>query len=191
MSYSKRGFLLEIPDLPVEDIRTERLVLRQWRESDKRPYAELNSDAEVMRYFPKIDPPEVSHAAVDRFGAHIAAHGWGLWAVEHDGALLGFTGLAVPRFDAEFMPAVEIGWRFARHAWGNGFATEAARAAVVVAFERLHLNEIVSLTAVENTPSRRVMERLGMTHVDADDFEHPSLAEGHALRRHVLYRLRP
>ena len=191
MTAADRGFDPPIPDIPVEDIHTERLILRGWRESDKPTWAAINQNPEVMRYFPQTDPPEVSYAAVDRLGAHLLDHGWGLWAVEHDGELLGFTGLSVPKYDAPFMPAVEVGWRFARHAWGNGYATEAARAAVLVGFERLGLGEIVSFTTVANQPSRRVMERLGMTHDPVDDFLHPNLPEGHPLRPHVLYRLGP
>jgi len=102
----------------------------------------------------------------------------------------GFTGLAVPRFEAHFTPCVEVGWRLAREHWGRGYATEAARAALADGFERLGLDEIVSFTAAGNLPSRRVMEKLGMKHDSADDFDHPSLAPGHPLRRHVLYRIR-
>ncbi|MES1239233.1 MAG: GNAT family N-acetyltransferase, partial [Chloroflexota bacterium] len=118
-------------------------------------------------------------------------NGFGLWVVEAagDGTFLGFTGLTRPRFDAPFMPAVEVGWRFARHTWGKGYATEAARAALGFGFEVLGLEEIVSFTSPANERSWRVMERLGMTHDPADDFDHPRLPEGHRLRRHLLYRL--
>ena len=122
---------------------------------------------------------------------HWAEHGFGLWAVERleDRAFLGFTGLSTPSFAADFTPAVEVGWRFAHAAWGHGFATEAADAALAFGFQRLALDEIVSFTAAANARSRRVMERLGMTHDPADDFDHPRLAEEDALRHHVLYRL--
>jgi RimJ/RimL family protein N-acetyltransferase len=96
----------------------------------------------------------------------------------------------VPGFEAPFMPAVEIGWRFAAHAWGNGYATEAASAVLAHAFDELGLDALVSMTAVQNEPSRRVMERIGMTRDPVDDFDHPSIPEGHPLRRHVLYRIR-
>jgi RimJ/RimL family protein N-acetyltransferase len=117
--------------------------------------------------------------------------GCGLWAVEReeDGAFLGFTGLSSPPFEASFTPAVEVGWRFAHHAWGHGYATEAAEAALEFGFERLGLAEIVSFTTVANARSRRVMERLGMRHDPGEDFDHPRLEAGHPLRRHVLYRL--
>ena len=121
----------------------------------------------------------------------MAADGWGLWALEEraTGRFLGFTGLARPRFEAPFMPAVEIGWRLARDAWGQGFASEAARAAASFAFDEIALDELVSMTVVANERSRAVMRRLGMTHDPADDFDHPLVAEAH-LKRHVLYRLR-
>jgi RimJ/RimL family protein N-acetyltransferase len=120
-----------------------------------------------------------------------AAEGFGLWAVERqaDGRFLGFTGLAAPTFKAHFTPCVEVGWRFAVEAWGHGYATEAARAALRFGFENLDLAEIVSFTVPANTRSRAVMERLGMTRDPADDFDHPRLPEGHPLRHHVLYRL--
>ncbi len=172
------------------ELRTERLLLRQWREEDREPWAAMNADPEVMRYFPSTQARAETDAAFDRISAGLAERGWGLWAVDLDGEFLGFTGLAVPRFDAHFTPATEIGWRFARHAWGHGYATEAARTVLAHAFDVLELPEVVSFTAVQNTPSRRVMERIGMAHDPADDFDHPSLAVDSPLRRHVLYRLR-
>jgi ribosomal-protein-alanine N-acetyltransferase len=171
---------------------TERLLLRQWREEDLEPFAALNADPTVMEHFPSTLDRAASDAFAERNAQHIDEHGWGLWAIElkETGRFLGFTGLAVPRFTAPFTPAVEVGWRLARHAWGFGFATEAATAAVAAGFGPLGLAEIVSFTAVRNLRSRAVMERIGMTHDPADDFDHPALPEGHALRRHVLYRLR-
>jgi RimJ/RimL family protein N-acetyltransferase len=171
-----------------EGLRTERLLLRGWRESDLRPFAALNADPEVMRYFPARLSREESDAMVARVSASLAERGWGLWAVEHHGEFLGLTGLAVPQFEAPFLPAVEIGWRYARSAWGRGYATEAAQAVLAFAFHELRLDEVVSFTAVENRRSRAVMERLGMEHDAADDFDHPRIPEGSPLRRHVLYR---
>jgi ribosomal-protein-alanine N-acetyltransferase len=178
-------------DHAIPEIRTARLLLRGWREADLAPFAALNADPEVMEHFPSLLSREDSDAFVGRQAEGWAANGFGLWAVERsaDGAFLGFTGLARPRFDAPFMPAVEIGWRFARHAWGQGHATEAARAAMAFGFETLGLDEIVSFTSPANVRSWKVMERLGMTRDPADDFDHPRLPEGHPLRRHVLYRL--
>ena len=182
-------YAASLPQFAAEPIRTERLVLRQWIESDREGFAALNGDEAVMEYFPSTYSREASDAAVGRYSAGIAARGWGLWAVEHDGEFIGFTGLSVPSFDAPFLPGVEIGWRLARSAWGNGFATEAARASVSVAFERLGLDELLSFTAVQNQRSRSVMAKLGMTTDAAENFDHPLVANGHPLRRHVLYRL--
>ncbi len=123
--------------------------------------------------------------------AYFAEHDYGLWAVEELGGapFIGYVGLNTPRFDAPFMPAVEIGWRLAFAHWGKGFAREAANAALDFGFDTLHLDQIVSFTATANQRSRRVMEVIGMTHSAGEDFDHPSLAEGHPLRRHVLYRI--
>ena len=171
---------------------TSRLILRHWREEDRQPWAELGADPEVMQHFPKTLTREESDAFVDGVGAALEERGWGLWAVEEreTGRFLGFTGLNVPHFEAHFTPAVEIGWRLRRDAWGSGFATEAARGVLTVAFDDLELPEVVSFTAVPNERSQAVMRRLGMTHDPAEDFDHPVLAEDSPLRRHVLYRLR-
>ncbi|HPU02876.1 MAG TPA: GNAT family N-acetyltransferase [Rhodoglobus sp.] len=172
-------------------IRTERLVLREWRDEDREPWAALNADPAVMEFFPSTLDREQADAAFDRFSSRLAERGWGLWAVDLDGRFVGFTGLSVPHFEAPFMPATEIGWRFAREAWGHGYATEAARAVLERAFSELGLPEVVSFTTVANVRSRAVMERLGMTRDPAEDFDHPSIEPGHPLRRHVLYRARP
>ena len=172
-------------------IETKRLLLRQWREQDREPFAEMNADAAVMEFF----PAPLTHAESDAAAAgnehQIEAHGWGLWAVEilATGEFIGFTGLWQVPDDYPFGPAVEVGWRLARRHWGQGFATEAARASVEFGFRELRLDEIVSMTAVGNLRSRRVMEKLGLTHDPADDFDHPRIPEGHPLRRHVLYRV--
>lgn len=172
-------------------LRTERLVLRAWRDEDLEPFVSLNSDPEVMRFMPKLLNREECVARIQSIRDHFREHGFGLWAVEVRNVtpLIGFVGLSIPRFEAPFMPCVEIGWRLARDAWGQGFATEAARAAVTFGFHELGLQEILSFTVPDNVRSRRVMERLGMAHDPAGDFGHPLLAEGHPLRKHVLYRL--
>lgn len=169
---------------------TERLLLRQWSDADRAPFAALNRDPAVMRHFPAPLSRSESDALLDRLRAEVAEHGWGLWALatRQTGEFIGCAGLAVVHFDAPFTPAVEIGWRLARSAWKQGYATEAAAAALTFGFTELELTEIVSFTAVGNTASRAVMERLGMSHDPADDFDHPSLPVGHPLRRHVLYR---
>ena len=175
----------------VRGYRTRRLLLRRWRESDREPFATLSTDAEVMRYMPGLLDRAASDAFVDRVESHFATHGFGLLPVEVPGAapFIGYVGLARVAFDAHFTPAVEIAWRLARPAWGHGYATEAAREACRIGFAELELAELVSFTVPANLRSRRVMERLGMTHEPAEDFEHPQLPEGHRLRRHVLYRL--
>jgi RimJ/RimL family protein N-acetyltransferase len=175
----------------VAELRTARLLLRQWRDSDLEPFAALNADPEVMRHFPSVLTRAESDALALGARALISSRGWGLWAVEvvESAPFIGFVGLAQPRFDAHFTPAVEIGWRLAREHWGSGYATEGARAVVATAFDELGLDELVSFTTVANAASRRVMERLEMTHDPADDFEHPLLAPGHPQRPHVLYRL--
>ena len=169
-------------------IRTTRLLLRRWTEADLEPFAALNADPRVMEHFPSTLSREESDALVGRIEEGFAAHGFGLWAVEVDGALIGFTGLSVPRRDVGLGPVVEVGWRLAASAWGRGYATEAARAAVQDGRAR-GVGEVVSFTATTNLASQRVMQRLGMTRDPADDFDHPALPAGHRLRRHVLYRL--
>jgi ribosomal-protein-alanine N-acetyltransferase len=177
---------------PGPELRTERLLLRRWRDADRAPFAALNADPEVAEYLGGTASRARSDALVDQIEAVFERRGFGMWAVEVTGTgdLAGFVGLSVPSFEAPFMPAIEIGWRLARPQWGHGYATEAARAAVAFAFDEAGLEEIVSFTVAANVRSRRVMERLGMTHDPADDFDHPALPAPHPLRRHVLYRLR-
>ena len=176
----------------IPELRTKRLLLRSFGPNDRESFRALNADPEVMRHFPAPMDAATSDGLLERMAAHWAEHGFGLWAVERlaDGAVLGFTGLSRPSFDSHFTPAVEVGWRLARDAWGHGYATEAARAALAFGFEALDLEEIVSFTVPANDRSRRVMERLGMSRDPEDDFDHPRLPRGHPLRRHVLYRLR-
>jgi RimJ/RimL family protein N-acetyltransferase len=170
---------------------TERLVLRSWLPTDVEPVTALSADPEVMRFFPRPSTREEIARLIDRQRANLGAGRPGLYAVERrdDERVLGFVGLAVPSFEAPFTPCVEVGWRLARDAWGRGYATEAATAALDHGFSALGLDGVVSFTAVANEPSRAVMRRLGMRHDPADDFDHPSIEPGHPLRRHVLYRL--
>ena len=172
-------------------IETDRLRLRRWRASDHAPFAALNADPAVMEHLlAPLDRAE-SDAFVARIEAHFDQHGYGLWALEvkDGGTFVGFVGLAHVAFDADFAPAVEIGWRLARTAWGQGYASEAARRALAFGIEEAGLDEIVSFTVPANTRSRAVMERIGMTHDRSGDFDHPRVPEGHRLRRHVLYRI--
>jgi RimJ/RimL family protein N-acetyltransferase len=175
----------------LDTLRTERLILRRWRDSDRGPFQQMNADARVMEFFPEPLTADASDALFDRIQAHIDRHGFGPFAAENieTGTFVGFIGLFVPEFDAHFTPAVEIGWRLAFQGWGMGLATEGARAALDYGFNKLGLEQIVSFTVPANLGSRRVMEKLGMTHDPHDDFDHPKLPEGHSLRRHVLYRI--
>jgi len=168
-----------------------RVVLREWRDDDLSAFADLNADTRVMAHFPKTLTRSESDEMVSRIRAHFVDRGFGLWAVEvpNLAPFIGFVGLSVPRFKAHFTPCVEVGWRIAHAHWNQGFATEAARAVVTHGFSELGLSEIVSFTVPHNRASRRVMEKLNMTHDPDDDFEHPSLPVGHPHRRHVVYRL--
>lgn len=173
------------------ELRTERLLLRQWREDDLEPFARLNADPEVVHYLPSPLTRGESLAMLRRMRDNLQRFGYGLWALEtrHNGEFIGFTGIQDVPFEAHFTPAVEAGWRLARHAWGHGYATEAARAAVHHGFTAAGLTEIVAFTTEANARSRAVMRRLGMRRDPADDFDHPRLPAGHELCRHVLYRL--
>jgi len=172
-------------------LSTARLVLRRWADADREPFAALNADPEVMRYFRGPLDRTASDAFADRIESSFDELGYGLWAVElrSSGEFIGFTGLARQTFPAHFTPAVEVGWRLGRSAWGNGYATEAARAALDFAFDVAGLEEVVSTTTRTNERSQAVMRRLGMTHDAADDFAYPLLPDAHPFRPHVLYRM--
>ncbi|MFD5279445.1 GNAT family N-acetyltransferase [Streptomyces rubrogriseus] len=174
----------------MSELRTDRLVLRGWRPSDLDPWAAMNADPVVREYFPEVLTQAQSEASVARFQADLDRRGWGWWAVEiaATGEFIGFAGLD-PVEDGMPFTGVEAGWRLARPAWGNGFATEAARAVVTHAFEELGLSEVLAVTAAGNRRSRAVMDRLGMTYDPADDFDDPEIPEG-PLRRSVVYRFR-
>ena len=174
-----------------ESLVTARLRLRAWTEADREPFAALNADPRVMEFFPSVLTRKQSDATMERIRAHFDRHGFGLWALDVPGVteFAGFVGLAVPGFEAPFTPCVEIAWRLAAEHWGHGYVQEAARAALHTAFVHLELKQVVSFTATENQRSWRVMQRLGMRRDPGEDFEHPNLAPGHPLRRHVLYRL--
>jgi RimJ/RimL family protein N-acetyltransferase len=173
-------------------IHTPRLELRAWRDDDLPAFAALNCDPRVVEFLRKALDRAESDELAARIRDSFARRGFGLWAVEVPGVaeFIGFVGLSAPGFEAHFTPCVEIGWRLAHEHWGFGYATEAAHAALEFGFGRLALDEIVSFTTRENWRSRRVMERIGMTRSAADDFDHPAIADGHPLRRHVLYRIR-
>jgi ribosomal-protein-alanine N-acetyltransferase len=171
------------------EYHTERLILRCWKASDREPFAALNANPEVMRYFPSTRTREESDKMVNAVEQIIAEKGWGLWAVEEkrSGAFIGFVGLNIPGYELPFAPVIEIGWRLDKPFWGKGYAPEAAQKALEMGFEQFGMKEIVAFTALENLPSQRVMEKIGMTR--CEEFDHPMLAENHPLRRHILYRI--
>jgi RimJ/RimL family protein N-acetyltransferase len=171
-------------------ITTQRLMLRPWCDSDLAPFAEQNADPHTMRFFPSTLTRAESDAYAARHMQLQREQGLGKWAVELPGIapFIGAVGLQPVSYAACFTPAIEVAWRLHRAYWGQGYATEAARAVMADGFERLGLAEIVAVTALPNLPSQRVMQRLGMTR--DREFDHPRLPEGHALRRHILYRLR-
>lgn len=170
-------------------LETSRLRLRPWRDEDFAPFAALNADPQVMAHFPATLDRVESDVLAARCQSLIEAQGWGFWATEikASGDFIGFVGLHRPIAELPFSPCVEIGWRLARPFWGQGYASEAARAALSFAFNDLALAEVVAFTSLENRRSQAVMERLGMRR--AENFEHPALPPGHPLREHCLYRL--
>jgi len=171
-----------------DTIGTDRLLMRRWVGSDREPFAALNGDPETMRFFPGPLGQAASDALADRIESLFEKLGYGLWALEvqETGEFIGFTGLNPMPAGVPGAGGVEIGWRLARHAWHHGYATEAARAALGVAFDGVGLSEIWSMTAVLNEPSIAVMRRLGLTEVAR--FDHPGVPDGHPLRPHVAYR---
>jgi len=175
----------------MSQLDTDRMKLRRWRAADREPFALLNREAAVMEFMPGLLSAEESDHLVDWIEAHFEEHGFGPWAAElrESEEFIGYIGLAIPRFQAAFTPCVEIAWRLASRYRGRGLATEGAYAVARDAFGVLEMPELVSFTVPANTRSRRVMEKLGMTHDSRDDFDHTLLPEGHSLRHHVLFRL--
>jgi RimJ/RimL family protein N-acetyltransferase len=172
-----------------DEIRTDRLLMRRWRPADREPFAAMNADPEVMRYFPATMTRAASDAFVDRIEGRFEERGFGLWALERreTGEFLGYTGLNPMPDGVPAAGGMEVGWRLARAAWHHGYATEAARAALEVAFGGAGLAEVWSMTAVLNEPSQAVMRRIGMR--EHGRFEHPAVPEGHPIRPHVLFRV--
>jgi RimJ/RimL family protein N-acetyltransferase len=173
----------------IDTIRTERLLMRRWVDSDREPFAALNADLETMHFFPATLDRAASDAFVDRIESRFEQQGYGLWALEviDTGEFIGFTGLSPMPNDVPGAGGTEVGWRLARHAWHRGDATEAATAALDVAFRGVGMKEIWSVTAVLNEPSQAVMRRLGLNEVAR--FDHPRIPAGHPLRPHVTYHL--
>jgi 3-dehydroquinate dehydratase/shikimate dehydrogenase len=175
---------------PITTLRTERLVLRPWRDSDRAPFAAINADPKAMEYFPKTSTREESDIGVDRIVARMEQHGFGLWAVEAVGVadFIGFIGLN-PAEAVLGRPVLEVGWRLAVPHWGHGYATEGGRASLAHAFDVLGRDEVVSFATAGNQRSRHVMEKLGLVRRPEDDFDHPGVPPSWSGRRHVLYRI--
>jgi RimJ/RimL family protein N-acetyltransferase len=172
-----------------DEIRTDRLLMRRWHNFDLAPFATLNGDAETMRFFPHTLNQEASDAFVQRIEARFDVQGYGLWALELVATceFIGYTGLNPLPDGVPGSGGMEVGWRLDRHFWHHGYATEAARAAVAVAFDGAELPELWSMTAVLNEPSQAVMRRIGM--VEVDRFDHPGVPAGHPIQPHVMYHL--
>ena len=171
-------------------LESDRLLLRGWANDDLEPFAAMNADENVMKYYPAVYSREQSDAFAERIQQGLDDNGFGLYAVEvkSTGDFVGYVGLAKAEFPAAFTPAVEIGWRLAFDSWGRGFATEAARVCLAYGFAEFGFRELVSFTTRRNRRSIAVMERIGMSRYPHDDFEHPELPIGHPHRPHVLYR---
>lgn len=169
---------------------TERLGLRHWVAGDEETFVRMNRDPDVMEFFPRMLEPAETLAMIGRIRAFFEANGFGLFAVDllATGEFLGYTGFTRPSFESHFTPCIEIGWRLKKEAWGRGYATEAAAACLRYGFETLGLDTIFSFTALANSRSERVMQKIGME--QAGEFDHPALEPGHALRRHLLYVVR-
>ncbi len=172
-----------------DTLQTERLVMRRWTDADREPFAALNGDPDTMRYFPATMNRAASDAFIERIEARFDLQGFGLWAIElaATSQFLGYTGLNAMPDGVPGAGGMEIGWRFDRQFWHQGYATEAARAALGVAFDGAQLPEIWSMTAILNEPSQALMRRIGMT--ECTRFEHPAVPAGSELRPHVLYHL--
>jgi RimJ/RimL family protein N-acetyltransferase len=173
-------------------IETNRLVLRRWDiEKDLKPWTAIIEDLRVMEFFPELGNEEKARTFIEWCNQNIDQYGFGFFACEHkeSNELIGFVGIGHVGFEAHFTPCVEVGWRLAHHAWGKGYAPEAAKASIEYGFKKYNLKEILAFTAKQNLKSRRVMEKLGMTYDLKDDFNHPRIPLDHPLSMHVLYRI--
>lgn len=172
-------------------IQTERLILREWKDSDIPIFIAMNRDLEVMKFFPNLLSEDESQALVANFRNHFSENGFGFFAVElkKTQEFIGFVGIAKVNFEAHFTPAVEIGWRLSSQNFGKGYATEAAQEVLKFAFEELSMKEIVAFTIPENLPSQNVMKKIGMVRDLSGDFTHPKLPKNHKLSLHYLYKI--
>ncbi len=188
-----RGVLqLCINDLMMMHIETERLILRDWGDDDLAPFARMNGDPLVMEYLPRVLDEKTSARHMQEFQKHFKVHGYGLYAVEikETGEFAGFVGLNTVDFKSHFTPAIEVAWRLDYEYWGKGYGSEAAKAVIDHAFNKLGLRELVAFTVHDNNRSRHLMEKIGMTYDQKGDFDYPALKKGHPLGRFVLYRIR-
>jgi RimJ/RimL family protein N-acetyltransferase len=169
---------------------TKRILLRQWEIQDFVPFAEINSNPDVMKHFPKTLNQIESDCLADKIKLFIKNNGWGLWAVElmSTGEFIGFVGLNKPKENLPFAPCVEVGWRLANKHWGQGYATEAAKRALNYAFSTLGLEEVVAFTTPNNIGSLTVMNKIGMTYSGLN-FMHPDIDQKNRLCEHVLYKI--
>ena len=174
----------------IVEIDTPRLKLRQWQQEDWPVFAKMNANPEVMKYYPRVLSTAESNAMAQKLAKLISQRGWGFWAVEKrdEKKFIGFVGLNIPSYELPVTPCVEIGWRLGKEYWGCGYATEAAKASLALAFETLNLSEIYSFTSVANKKSQAVMQRLSMINTK-QNFEHPIIPEKHPLREHVLFKI--
>jgi [ribosomal protein S5]-alanine N-acetyltransferase len=170
-------------------LTTERLGLRRWIESDTEPFAKMNQDPDVMKYFPKTLTGDETKEMLQRINQHFDKFGFGLFAVENKltEEFIGFTGFYIPAFESFFTPCIEIGWRYKKAAWGQGFAKEAATACLQYGFDILQFKRVVSFTSPLNKNSEKVMQRIGMKYIT--DFDHPQIDQMNKLKRHVLYQI--
>jgi RimJ/RimL family protein N-acetyltransferase len=175
----------------MKKIETERLLLREWIDDDILPFYEMGQDPRVMEYFPSLWSMNSVEIFIKNMQIQLEEKKYSLWALEEKKSkrFIGFVGLNSPQWEAHFTPCVEIGWRLAFEFWGKGYATEAAKSVLKYAFNKLHLQELVSFTTVGNLRSRKVMERIGMHRDPEGDFLHPKLDPNHILAKHVLYRI--
>lgn len=172
-----------------EHLKSERLIFREWQDSDRDAFARMNADPIVMQYLPRSLDEKSSNKLVDRFQKHFDEHGFGLYAVEikESGEFAGFIGLQTVDFKAAFTPAVEIAWRLDYGVWGHGYASEGAQAVLDHGLKKLKIKKIVAFTVPENARSIHLMEKIGLKHVKGGDFQHPAVRKTDPLSKHVLY----
>lgn len=171
-------------------IKTERLGLRNWQPTDFNLYAEMNQDEEVMKYFPSLTSREKSIAQCKRFSDHFDKYGFTYFAVDllSENKFIGFIGMMHQTYESPFTPFVDIGWRLQKSTWGNGYATEGAKACLEFAFNKMNLSEIYSVATMANLPSHNVMKKIGMKKIG--EFDHPNIAADNPMRRCVCFRIK-